>query len=718
MNPWGQLIARLTDRLAVDRELQLDVARELTTHLEDSAEEFRRAGESSEQAAASAARALGDPDILADQLWQANRRRLSVRGLLRWTARVTLIPAAIVVIATVFLGLSGARDIGIRPISPPWRYLKGLTEDQRFILLGPLESPSELEQAKAISDRWPDNPVFYGNYAVYWMDVNYELLRKPSPEILQEALLILEHGKKLDPNNAFYDILQAAYLMLPSYQLSLDPNASWSLVTGSGNATTRPYQQITIINQRQFQQGIALLRKGLAKPFFTNPAMDMMKTRLELMPQPKRLNEYFYRLQFHVGTHLPPTNELRGLGKSVSAAAVAAAQNGQTEDALGYLDLAERLSVSLGANTESLVGLLVAHAIRLNALAHAQRTYELLGQKEQAARAHRDLLAANASFYDLGKSDNTMYETDRRKMGILENLLTPRLPEYRFDPGPLRSAEYYVAMELGLLVLLGCLLLASLLLGTVSLLNLLRRKENRPVLVFVGWHRLGRICLLAVALPFGGYALYRFLTTGSHAYGLSYTLGQTILEFAILLAVVLCLLIRLSYSAIRRRAEELGMTTPPPIRLRDRKWMVSLGVLVGLASLTIFLVSHITGPNNPLGVIPVIILSMAVLTFLAVSGIREYFSVVFRRPYKPFRRTLYRSMVPILASAVILTGVILGWGLGRGESSSIERVKGIADLIGISEIDRSDFHLLKDQFIQRQRELAESPLPTVGEGTN
>lgn len=50
MNAWDDLIGRLTRRLEVDEELRLDVARELHGHLEDSASEFRAAGQSDAEA--------------------------------------------------------------------------------------------------------------------------------------------------------------------------------------------------------------------------------------------------------------------------------------------------------------------------------------------------------------------------------------------------------------------------------------------------------------------------------------------------------------------------------------------------------------------------------------------------------------------------------------------------------------------------------------------
>ena len=101
------LVRRLTDRLSVDAELQLDVRQELRTHLADSESAFRAAGDDPEAAAENAARALGAEDDLAEALWQANRRRMSLRGVIRWVLRLSLIPAAAAVMALIALGMKG-----------------------------------------------------------------------------------------------------------------------------------------------------------------------------------------------------------------------------------------------------------------------------------------------------------------------------------------------------------------------------------------------------------------------------------------------------------------------------------------------------------------------------------------------------------------------------------------------------------------------------------
>ena len=188
MNGWDDLIGRLTQRLEVDEELRLDVAREL--RLPPGRLRLgvpRRRPEPTAEAAASAAKALGDEGELAEQLWQANRGRIRLRGVLRWTARVTLLPAAVLVTLLLFaylLGISGyvhafsagggGGDGGPGwPMGPLGRLVCDpyvgvhLTADQRFLLEGDPNARTDLDKAKSIADRWPDNPVYYANYIAH-----------------------------------------------------------------------------------------------------------------------------------------------------------------------------------------------------------------------------------------------------------------------------------------------------------------------------------------------------------------------------------------------------------------------------------------------------------------------------------------------------------------------------------------------------------------------
>ena len=80
-DPIDDWLDRVTRRLAVDRELQLEVRLELRSHVEESMEEFRAAGRSESDARDEALRAVGDETELSEQLWRANRRRLEAEGV-------------------------------------------------------------------------------------------------------------------------------------------------------------------------------------------------------------------------------------------------------------------------------------------------------------------------------------------------------------------------------------------------------------------------------------------------------------------------------------------------------------------------------------------------------------------------------------------------------------------------------------------------------------
>ena len=93
-DPVERWLDRVTRRLGVDRELQIEVRQELRSHLDESAAELRKAGRAGADARDEALRALGDEDELADALWRANRRRVRLRAAGAWAARLVF-PAAV-----------------------------------------------------------------------------------------------------------------------------------------------------------------------------------------------------------------------------------------------------------------------------------------------------------------------------------------------------------------------------------------------------------------------------------------------------------------------------------------------------------------------------------------------------------------------------------------------------------------------------------------------
>ncbi len=726
MKTWDKLVDLLTDRLRVDPELRLDVAEELRAHLEDSAAEFRQAGQSDEEAAASAAKALGDPQQLADELWQANRRRIRIRGVLRWSARAALVPGAILVIIAIAMGMRGGYPLLSRGTLYSCYRTDDLTEEQRFIFDGDPAAKTRLERAKSITDRWPDNPVYYSNYVAQLMrtggfnDGRWGI----KPERLDEILAVLDKGERIDPDNASYNFTKASWLIITSSDISEDSSRTYERIDYNDKVCLKECWQIKIRDQDLFDRGLAEFRKGLGKSEFTGHSVDMMQLRLGLLPEPKRLTDHIRRVTFQIATLLPSIGHYRVLGRSISAYAIDQAEAGRADEAIELVDSVGLMATKLGARNQTLVGLFVARGVRVEGLAHAEQVYKELNRPEQAEQARLARKQQDALFYEIRKRPS-MDERDLAHAGMLMAVLTPSLSGYKPDFEPMRTAEQFLIAEMGLILLLCVLVLLALFLGGLALVSLIiQRSGNKPILLFVGWGRIGKICLLAIVVPVAAYTFYAYVLTASdRVYGLNYTAGKTLLEFVVTLGAICVLLLGLGYSAIRRRAEEVGLVVPPRLRLRDRRWIGGVGALIVLI-VVIYLVGWWAGPFKPqrgnwVGLWAQSLgaggsnlagfssmygasLAVIVIAFLLFWGVREFAGLYWTR-YDHFRRTLYRSLVPIIAAAVIVVGIFCGWALARGENSAARRITGSAGCG--NELEGSDYHLLRDNFAAQHAEM-------------
>jgi hypothetical protein len=714
MSGADELIHLLTDRLSPDPELQRDVAAELRAHLEDCAAEFRQAGQSDEQAAASAAKAMGDPRELSDQLWQANRGRMRLRGVLRWAAGAALLPAAVAAVAILVLthGWPLRPDLQFGSSWAPER----LTKDQAFLLYGDPQARSRLEEAKSISDRWPDNPVYYGNYAIHQLTV-WEGINGTPPPHLAEGLAMLDKGERIDPKNAYYNYAKASWLIRASSTLADDPKHTYELRDARGQVTTRPFSLITIQDPAMFRRGLEEFRRGLAKPFFASRSIDMTNERLALLPQHQKFLDVVREAEMTAETILPDLQGWLGLGKSLSAYALArVGTDGQ--EAIGLTRSAVAMADQMGKGSQTLIEMFVAVSIRATALASERRVYAELGRQNMAKQAQQELDRQQDLIRDI-RSRPSLDRDQIKHTGMLWSLVTPALPGLRANFAPLRTAETWAVTQFALLELLAVLVVISAALAVISAVSwAINRRQNRPMLLFVGWRRIARICLLSIVLPLAVYGVYAYAVTAPpDAYGLNCSAGRVVMEFAVVVSVVCTLLLGLSYTAVRKRCEELGLEVPPPRHLRKRWIVVLLASLLALAVIgyEIYWWSWIptarpgewagpwyewAGVSVPSPTFPSsfgVILGGTMLVFTAIFVIVE-FARLLRKRLGLFRRTLFRSLSPILSSAVILVAIVCGYALSRAESSAARQIVGDAAMGFTNEIEKSDYSLLRQQF--------------------
>ncbi len=70
-----------------------------------------------------------------------------------------------------------------------------------------------------------------------------------------------------------------------------------------------------------------------------------------------------------------------------------------------------------------------------------------------------------------------------------------------------------------------------------------------------------------------------------------------------------------------------------------------------------------------------------------------------------FRRTLVRSLLPIVLAAAVVVGGICGLSLHYVESSAVARLKDDAAPGIIGEVERSEYRVYRDQMAREYEEL-------------
>jgi len=729
MNGFDDLVEKVTQPLRVDPELRMDVANELRAHLEDSAAEFREAGYGADEAAANSIKALGDQDELAQSLWLANRKRMRLRRVAKWTSRVTLVPAALLVtfllIAKVrtfvlLVSLSANQNAMYGAGRIP---LEGLSQQQRYVFEGDPNARNVFEREKSIADRWPDNPVYYANYAFTNLaaDEIVEGLKNHDQAVIDEVIQRLDRGERLEPDNALYNFIKAAILIGASSHTEKDPNLTYPYKDRRGKAKQRHCWRIEVTNEDVFEKGLAEFRRGLPKPYSTSHTIDMCRLRLGMLPKAADLNEYLRRMNFTIGVLLPDLSHLRGLGRSLCAYALRLGENGQGEPVGELLLGVEVMGSKMAIRADTIIELLVAYGIRQDALGHGIVAYDALRWEESAAEARAKLDSDNQFFATLFSDDPVLREQIFKHGGILGKMFMPAIPSYQVDTEPFVMAEYIVAERAALTALLAALVLLGFVLSVAVVVSVVscRNQHDGPKLLFIGWRQLGWICLIALALPLVAYFIYaHVLRLGGAQYSLLLVWPRVVLDSAVVAAVVLMLLFGMSYSAIRQRAQRAGMMVPPMLRWRNIRWMFYTWCLLGFALVVHYpawkvAISKSDGRLSPALLQWCLVLTGIVGVFVVVWLVRETLRITrFKGELAHFRRTLIRSFLPILAAAVIFLGLAGGVGLKIAEGRALRS----AEMFFINEVEKSGFRLLRDRLGKDHNKLLQALFERSGRG--
>ena len=693
-------LTRATRGLAPDAELRQEVKRELRAHLEDTAAQRRATGASAGEARAYALRAFGDPDEVSAELRAANLGRMRVRATLKWTARLTLGPAAALVTLALLLyageSVSGLWRSEHSSALTRWlaeraerRSVRGdLSAAERFLLTA---GPEEM------AAKYPENPVYF---AAYVRRCCFGRTKKSRAELLA----LLDRGERLDPDNAFYNYMKAALLLEAGAQFDADPTRAYSL-TQRGRTRTQYARTVAARDRELVAQALEELGRGSAKPSYSPHTRDFVLACQRLRREPQTLGEEVARVFRITETPVPHVARLRGLVRGAIACAALSAGEGQVEAARNALADACMAPLKCGASAVTVSELLGAERARVESLYEAALVYEKLGDGETArgCRAEAELVQARSAEADRCGPLRFSAEELEKSGAFFFNQAAMIAPVKR-NRELLRAWRMSERVVFERAAMTGVLLfgLAGLAcLGLRSCWSRLRSggEEDGPRLLFIGWRRLLLVLAWSVVLPLGGYYVWTRLTPfGRTEFGTRYCADRMILELVVFGMALPAITLAAGYWAIRARCAEAGMLVPRRDVFRPgAAWRVAVG-LAGAAVVGYALVWERPGCRGRAGFyLAALLMGMGAL-WLVLSSRKL---ALLPGGLGAFRRTFARSFAPLLALAIVLVGAVGHTTLGFAERRHVAAMQSPGWRLCVDEVEMSSYDEVRRRFVEQ-----------------
>lgn len=665
-NRFTEFLQAATAGLKKDRELQLDVQAELRSHLEERQQAALTTGLAPEAAEAEAIRAMGTPAELAADLQRSNRQRMRLRAWLRLAAQWLLAPVAILVaVLTTDWGsfkLVRALKTAGGEIPVPALTRRHLTSDQRLVLQGDTTKSTRLAQQKAIWEKWPTNKVYLHNYVTHLL-VGYSELGQTPAEQYATLAAEIEKLRPLDPDNARFDFILAGRLLDQAVEIK-------SRQVKGPDGKSKSEDDITIKDRAQLNEAMTLFKAGLAKPEWRRYTREMTLEQLAIVGEPTSLLKQIAQIGLLAGMLLPDLSLLRDLERTTLFYGELLASEGRRSEADFFLNAHRQFVPQILNDAYTLIDVLVVGAVADLAASRVPAIYEKLGDAAAAERARLETapLAAPVKQWKEKRraADKTPArlageETLRRHAGILTAMLLPALDEYPTAQqlAPARELEY-VAAE-GILLTNCSLVLCLLMAGTgltVLWFRWVGRGDGGGMLLVPEIGEVLRLLALGVVLPLVGYYLVtRWLPWGGRELSLRYGGPALLAQFFTLMAVIIGLTGRLVGRIVRRRCSELLLPVPPSPHRGWRIVDVSLLVLIALPGLLPAAWLLNLARSEAAALVFWVFAGLVFLTLLVWCVHLTKRGAKFGRACAAYYGTLARTMIPVLALALILVNV-------------------------------------------------------------
>ena len=721
MGRFEDYIEAVTRRLRPDPELHMDVVREVRAHLEDAAEEARARGLSDEEAAEAALAAFGEADEIAGALWEANRGRMRLRAVLKWAARVTLLPAALLVAlyicSTYFRQFYQVAPIALRMRSssawlaymlprsdpPELQPRKDLTPRERF----EFEHISwGLSDAQALLKLDPSNPSFHAHH------VQLPVTQKQpwmAADQLEATLIALERAESVEPQNAFYNYLRAGALMARSSHRVPEDEICFEYAQWDGGKKEECGLGLLIEDRATFEDAISEVLRGVKKPYCDSRVFDLVRRKIRLAKSPATLTDQLGLRAYVGGTRLVGLTPMRRMIESLPAYAAQLASEGRREEAIELLEIVDRPAVQMGAGAQAVIELMVARAVLVDTLGQMPVIYRRLNMPERAMQARERFERENERRNSLRRERHRgeIPQEEVKRYGFLYSSLASSFPgvDHSHFGRPLTALEHLMSDGVALAVLEALLLLLALRCAAATGWNLwrYRKRADGPKLFFVGWRRVAGIVLLGLILPIGVYAAYsRLAPFSSMRYGIQHYPYWVALEKATLVALILIVILAASYRAIRARCRDAGMEAPAKgffNPLRSRAAILCAALLAAASTANFLFTGHVYGRDFLAGW-----LTAAIVLFALVYVLWQFRLMKRLGPgTEHFRMSFVRSLLPILTACLLLLGLTSLAFLRSVEARYVAQLNRPGAVWGLDELENSALKGYRDHLRELNR---------------
>ncbi|HEX2949622.1 MAG TPA: permease prefix domain 1-containing protein [Armatimonadota bacterium] len=728
---FSQLITDATSGLKDDPELRLDVATELTSHLEETARHFADEGMNDAESTEQAMKTFGSPLEVAGELLEANKHRMRLRALARLVLRAVVVPVAVLI--ALYIGYGGltrfiGRDSFMAPIPKfaessdipcilvPWQINEIVLPQVPVIGSAGVQQRRTMAKYLAQGFPWQDADHFYQLWQqhantqdgrIYF--ANYAVLKW---QTTAKRVSVARAGQRIEPQNALY-----YYQMAEEYLRQ-------GMRTKEDNITAIKHPgEDTLEDPAAFEKGLSVFHTAMTRPYLKTYHTETLRRELASLPPPRYTEDYIYREVLTASVMLPELAMYRDLGRRVCGSARLLIAQGRVGEAKQLLQSWKPMVLQMINDPDiTIIHLLVACGVARQMTNDAADIYRQLGEPAQANQIRRDVDRLFAPF-----DQRLQTHTGYRSSGVLarygtlfsniilyapcEQLITPTelLPSQRHEQTMLEQLTVSTV-----LILLAVLLLIAAVQSVVWLLGT-RGGAAVPLLLLPTWKESVRIGVVGLLIPLVAYFVYsRLPGISGRDYGLITLAPRLFFELGTLMLVLLVLPAVLAGRAVHTRCRRLGIITPSR-RTEFLHKVLIIAVLMLLAGFYFSILSiDLSGMNAELqrG------LTLLVGTLLFLYLLRK--PLLRMKPFALYYGTVARSLVPIYAGVIILLAVATYPYLRYNEARWLR-----ADTIifphtdnvhGISAVEQRLVDLVRTEMVQTAYEITPSVDKLAREG--